>query len=49
VAGTLRHARVASAVVGAGRPAHVREAVTALENTTFSSDELAAIDRILAG
>jgi len=49
VAWTLRHASVTSAVIGASRPAHVTEAVTALENAAFSGDELAAIDRILAG
>jgi L-glyceraldehyde 3-phosphate reductase len=49
VAWTLRHASVTSAVIGASRPAHVTEAVTALDNATFSGDELAAIDRILAG
>ena len=48
VAWTLRNESVTSAVIGASRPAHVTEAVTALENTTFSGDELAAIDRILA-
>ncbi len=47
VAWTLRHESVTSAVIGASRPAHVTEAVTALENATFSGDELAAIDRIL--
>ncbi len=49
VAWTLRQESVTSAVIGASRPAHVTEAVTALENTTFSGEELAAIDRILAG
>jgi L-glyceraldehyde 3-phosphate reductase len=49
VAWTLRHASVTSAVIGASRPAHVTEAVEALSNAAFSGDELAAIDRILAG
>ena len=47
VAWTLRHASVTSAVIGASRPAHVTEAVAALSKTTFSGDELAAIDRVL--
>jgi len=49
LAWTLRHASVTSAVIGASRPAHVTEAVTALSNAAFSGDELAAIDRILDG
>ncbi len=46
---TLRLSSVTSAIVGASRPAHVVDAVTALSNLTFSGDELAAIDRILEG
>jgi L-glyceraldehyde 3-phosphate reductase len=49
VAWTLRNESVTSAVIGASRPAHVTEAVEALSKTTFSADELAAIDRTLAG
>jgi L-glyceraldehyde 3-phosphate reductase len=49
VAWTLRNESVTSAVIGASRPAHVTEAVEALSKTAFSADELAAIDRMLAG
>jgi L-glyceraldehyde 3-phosphate reductase len=48
VAWTLRHPSVTSAVIGASRPAHVTDAVGALDNTTFSTEELAAIETILA-
>src|SRR5713226_9582598 len=46
---TLRHAGMTSAVIGASKPKHIEEAVAALANLTFSSEELAAIDRILNG
>ncbi len=48
VAWTLRHPTVTSAVIGASKPAHVTDAVAALDHTTFSTAELAAIDRILS-
>ena len=48
LAWTLRHPSVTSALIGASRPAHVTDAVGALANLMFSSDELAAIDRVLA-
>ena len=49
LAWTLRHGSVTSAVIGASRPAHVTDAVAALANLSFSDEELAGIDRILAG
>jgi len=49
LAWTLRHPSVTSTIIGASRPAHVADAVGALSNTTFSPDELAAIDRVLEG
>ncbi len=49
VAWVLRHAEVTSALIGASRPAHIDAAVGALAHLDFTSDELAAIDRILAG
>ena len=49
LAWTLRHESVTSAVIGASRPAHVTDAVAALANLSFSDEELAGIDRILAG
>jgi len=48
LAWTLRHASVTSALIGASRPAQVDDAVRALAHVTFSPDELATIDRILA-
>jgi L-glyceraldehyde 3-phosphate reductase len=44
---TLRHAGMTSAIIGASKPKHIEDAVAALANLTFSSEELAAIDRIL--
>jgi L-glyceraldehyde 3-phosphate reductase len=44
VAWTLRNPRVTSALIGASRPAQVIDAVGALANTGFSSQELAEID-----
>jgi len=45
VAWVLRDARMTSALIGASRPAQITELVGALQNLTFSSDELAAIDQ----
>jgi L-glyceraldehyde 3-phosphate reductase len=47
LAWTLRHRTVTSAVIGASRPAQVEEAVAALDQVTFSAEELARIDRAL--
>ncbi len=44
VAWVLRDKRMTSTVVGASRPEQLQNSVGALENTSFTSDELAAID-----
>jgi L-glyceraldehyde 3-phosphate reductase len=49
IAWTLRHAQVTSALIGASRPSHIDDAVGSLANRSFSSDELQAIEQILAG
>ena len=41
----LRDARVTSVLIGASRPQQIVENVAALENLTFTDEELAAIDR----
>jgi L-glyceraldehyde 3-phosphate reductase len=46
---TLRHAGMTSAIIGASKPKHIEDAVAALSNLKFSTEELAAIDRILNG
>jgi L-glyceraldehyde 3-phosphate reductase len=48
IAWTLRDSRVSSALIGASRPEQIVENIKAAENTAFSPEELAAIDRILA-
>ena len=47
LAWTLRHETVTSTLIGASRPAQVTDAVGALAKLKFSTDELAAIDRVL--
>ena len=47
LAWTLRLPGVTSALIGASRPSQITENVAALNNPTFSSEELAAIDAIL--
>ena len=47
VAWVLRHAQVTSAIIGASRPAHIDDAVAALNNVSFSAEELQNIDAIL--
>jgi L-glyceraldehyde 3-phosphate reductase len=47
VAWVLRHETVTSALVGASRVEQVEANVAALDNTTFSADELEAIDACL--
>jgi L-glyceraldehyde 3-phosphate reductase len=47
VAWVLRHPQVTSVLIGASRPAHIDDAVTALNNATFSAEELKSIDAIL--
>ena len=48
LAWVLRDPRVTSALIGASRPEQIIDNVRAVQNTNFSSDELAKIDRILA-
>ena len=45
LAWTLRDPRVTSAVIGASRPEQIIENVAALDNLTFSAEELDEIDR----
>lgn len=47
LAWTLRDPRVTSALIGARNSEQIRENIAAAENTTFSDDELRAIDAIL--
>lgn len=49
IAWVLRDARMTSAIIGASSAAQVRENVAALDKLSFSSEELAAIDRIAPG
>ena len=49
IAWVLRDARMTSAIIGASSAAQVRENVAALDTLSFSSEELAAIDRIAPG
>ncbi|HSH81426.1 MAG TPA: L-glyceraldehyde 3-phosphate reductase [Herpetosiphonaceae bacterium] len=49
VAWVLRHPEVTSALIGASRPAHIDDAIGALETSEFTPDELQAIEQILAG
>jgi L-glyceraldehyde 3-phosphate reductase len=49
IAWVLRDPRMTSAIIGASSAAQVRENVAALDNLSFSSEELAAIDRIAPG
>lgn len=49
LAWVLRHSEVTSAVIGASRLAHIDDAVSALQNLSFSSEELLTIEQILAG
>lgn len=45
IAWVLRDERVTSALIGASKPEQIKEAVTATANTSFTAEELAAIDR----
>ena len=49
IAWDLRHPAVTSALIGASRPEQIEDAVGALGNPDFSSEELDAIEAILAG
>ncbi len=44
----LKDARVTSVLIGASRPEQIAENVQALNNLTFSADELAQIDKHIA-
>ncbi|RXK81202.1 L-glyceraldehyde 3-phosphate reductase [Filimonas effusa] len=45
----LRDSRVTSVLIGASKPAQVTDSIAALQHTSFTDEELAAINRILAG
>ena len=47
IAWDLRHLAVTSALIGASRPGQIDDAVGALQNLAFSSEELSAIETIL--
>jgi L-glyceraldehyde 3-phosphate reductase len=48
LAWVLRHAGMTSALIGASKVSQIEECVASLANLTFSADELAQIDAILA-
>ncbi|MCB0210573.1 MAG: aldo/keto reductase, partial [Anaerolineae bacterium] len=45
----LRHPGMTSALIGASRVSQIEDAVSALDNLSFSDEELASIEAILAG
>jgi L-glyceraldehyde 3-phosphate reductase len=49
LAWVLRNPVITSALIGASKPSQIEENVGALKNITFTPDELAAIERALAG
>jgi len=49
LAWVLRQPAVTTALIGASRPAQIEENLGSLQATAFSAEELAAIDRIMAG
>jgi L-glyceraldehyde 3-phosphate reductase len=49
LAWVLRQPAVTSALIGASRPSQVEDDVAALRNLSFTAEELARIDAILAG
>jgi len=49
IAWVLRQPCVTSALIGASRPAQIKDAVGALDRLDFTADELTTVDRILAG
>jgi L-glyceraldehyde 3-phosphate reductase len=49
LAWVLRHPVVTSALIGASRVAQLENSLAALQNLALADDELAAIDRVLAG
>jgi L-glyceraldehyde 3-phosphate reductase len=48
LAWVLRHSEVTSALIGASRLAHIDDAISALQNLSFSTAELQGIEQILA-
>jgi L-glyceraldehyde 3-phosphate reductase len=44
----LKDKRVTTVLIGASKPDQITDSLQALKNTNFSTDELAAIDRVLA-
>jgi L-glyceraldehyde 3-phosphate reductase len=49
LAWVLRHPEVTSALIGASKVSQIEDAVQALDNLSFSAEELATIEQILAG
>jgi L-glyceraldehyde 3-phosphate reductase len=49
LAWVLRHPEMTSVVIGASRVSQIDDAVNALKNLTFSSEELKTIDKVLNG
>jgi L-glyceraldehyde 3-phosphate reductase len=49
IAWTLRDPRVTSALIGASKPEQIEENAAALAAGPFAAEELAAIERVLAG
>lgn len=48
IAWVLRHPGITSALIGASRPQQIEDSIGALNNLVFSTEELTAIDAILA-
>ena len=48
LAWVLTHGEIASCLIGASKPEQVEDSVKAADNTSFSTDELAEIDRLTA-
>lgn len=44
----LKDQRITSVLIGASKPAQITDAIQALKNTVFSTDELTAIEKILS-
>jgi L-glyceraldehyde 3-phosphate reductase len=49
IAWVLRHEEVTTALIGASRVSQIEANVAALDNATFTKDELSEIDSILSG
>ena len=48
LAWNLKDDTITSVIVGASKPSQILDNIKAIENTTFSSEELAEIDEIAA-